>query len=290
MCGDAALPPRPQTPSSLQGSRHAAVPDKVSGAGMGHESGAAPQPFAPSQVRNIESRWTVQGHDLLTSTNDEARVQAQHGAPDGTTVWARAQTAGRGRRGRGWSSPKGNLHMSVVLRGVGPRAPQVGFAAALAVADAVDEVCGPARARLKWPNDVLLDGGKLAGLLLEVEQTPEGVATILGIGVNLRHFPLDAGYLATSLHVHGHEIMPEAMLAIVLRALGARLDQWVSRGFNEVRLGWLTRGHRNGDELKINAQGRQIVGTFLDLDDDGSLLALVDDIVERFTAAEIVSY
>ncbi len=241
-------------------------------------------------MRDIAPCWTVRSHDLLGSTNDEASGQALQGAPDRTVVWARAQTAGRGRRGRTWASPEGNLHVSVVLRDVGPTAPQLGFVAALAVADAVDEVCGTARARLKWPNDVLLDGAKLAGLLLEVEQTPQGVATILGIGVNVRHFPLDASYPATSLRAQGFEVSVDAMLAYVLTTLGSRLDQWMREGFDRVRSEWALRGHRRGDWLKINAPlGRQVSGRFADLDNDGSLLALVDGAVERFSAAEIVT-
>ena len=241
-------------------------------------------------MRDIAPCWTVWSHDLLGSTNDEARDRALQGAPDRTVVWARTQTAGRGRRGRTWASPEGNLHVSVVLRNVGPTAPQLGFVAALAVADAMDEVCGSARARLKWPNDVLLDGAKLAGLLLEVEQTPHGVATILGIGVNVRHFPLDASYPATSLRAHGFGVSVDAMVAHVLATLGSRLDQWIREGFDRVRSEWALRGHRRGDALRINAPlGRDVSGRFAGLDDDGSLLALIDGVVERFSAAEIVT-
>ena len=234
-------------------------------------------------------RWTVQVYDVLGSTNDVARDLARQGAPDGTIVWARAQSAGRGRRGRSWSSPEGNLPMSVVLRGLGPEVPQLGFVAALAVADAADALCCAPRTRLKWPNDVLLDDAKLAGLLLEVEQTLDGAVTILGIGVNVRHFPSDAGYAATSLRAQDIEVTPEAMLASILHAFDARWLQWTRDGFGRVRSEWEARGPRRGDSLRLRTLGRELVGSFVGLDSDGSLLAVVDGVVERFTAAEIVS-
>ena len=213
----------------------------------------------------------------------------REGAPDGTTVWARAQTAGRGRRGRTWSSPEGNLYMSVVLSCVQSTASQLGFVAALAVADAVDEAFGQARARLKWPNDVMLDGAKLAGLLLEVEQAADGTVVVLGIGVNLRHFPAEAGFRATSLRAHGVEMAAEAMLERVLRWLDVRLDEWHESGFEWIRTEWAKRGHRRGDALRVSAARGRLDATFVGLDQDGSLLTLVNGQAERFTSAEILS-
>ena len=242
-----------------------------------------------AQRRCVAPHWTVWAYDVLGSTNDVARDLARQGAPDGTTVWARAQTSGRGRRGRTWSSPEGNLPMSVVLRGLGPEVPQLGFVAALAVADAVDILCGAARARLKWPNDVLLDGAKLAGLLLEVEQTSQGAVTILGIGLNLRHVPFDAAYEATSLHMHGVEIAPEAMLASILHALSERWRQWTGEGFDSIRADWEVRGPRHSDKLTLRVLNQTLEGLFVGLDKDGSLLVLVGDVIERHTAAEIIT-
>ena len=179
--------------------------------------------------------------------------------------------------------------MSVVLGCAQAIAPQLGFVAALAVADAVDEACGQARARLKWPNDVMLDGAKLAGLLLEVEQAAHDTAVVLGIGVNLRHFPDDAGYRATSLQAHGVTVAVETMLRRVLHWLGARLDEWRGDGFGRVLAEWAKRGHQRGDALRIGAAGNRCDAIFVELDQDGSLVTLVNGQVERFTAAEILS-
>lgn len=288
---DIALAQASRTLFPPDGDRPTADPDEgVQGQAGTSPGGSIETEWAvAARACSIAPCWIVQAHDLLGSTNDEALDQARQGAPDGTVIWARAQTAGRGRRGRTWSSPEGNLYLSVVLRDVGPATPQLGFVAALAVADAVDKMCGTARARLKWPNDVLLDGAKLAGLLLEMEQTSHGVATVLGIGVNLRHFPPDAAYPATSLRAHCVEASVDAMLAHVLTAFGSRRDQWVNEGFDRIRSEWALRGHRRGEGLKLKVLGREMTGEFVGLDADGSLLAQIAGKIERFSATEIMS-
>ena len=134
--------------------------------------------------------WRLVALDSVGSTNDEAARLADAGAPEGTVVWAREQTGGRGRRGRAWASPVGNLYTSTILRPDCPaaRAAELGFVSALAVADIVP----PGRAvRVKWPNDVLVDGGKIAGILLEsaIAQTGAVQHVIAGIGINVGFAP-----------------------------------------------------------------------------------------------------
>ena len=264
-----------------------AVPSIAPLSPPGHDgvgrAGSGPEALRP--VADAGPIWAVHAHDRLGSTSDEARRLAQDGAPDGTTVWARVQTAGRGRRGRAWASPDGNLHMSVVLHCGEGLAPQLGFVAALAVADAVDTVCGSARARLKWPNDVLLEGAKLAGLLLEVEYG----AVVLGIGVNLQHVPSEVRQSATSLHACGVDVATEVMLDLVLRSLQVRLQAWRDAGFTATLAAWSERGHHRGDPLRVSVGQRQVEASFVGLDRDGSLLARVDGVVERFTSAEVLS-
>ena len=134
--------------------------------------------------------WRLVALDSVGSTNDEAARLADAAAAEGTVVWAREQTGGRGRRGRSWASPVGNLYTSTILRPDCPaaRAAELGFAAALAVADIVP--AGHA-VRVKWPNDVLVDGGKVAGILLEsaIAQTGAVQHVIAGIGINVGFAP-----------------------------------------------------------------------------------------------------
>ena len=142
------------------------------------------------------------------STNDEAKRLAAEGAADGTLIWADSQTAGRGRRGRLWQSPPGNLYVSIILRPGLPvaRLGQVGFAAALAIVETAASLLPPsAVVCCKWPNDVLIDGRKTAGLLLETDSLADGSAAwlVLGVGINIAGHPADTEYPATSFAAAG---------------------------------------------------------------------------------------
>src|SRR5437588_611372 len=130
--------------------------------------------------------------DSIGSTNEEAKRLARAGAADKTLVWARTQTAGRGRGGRSWVSPAGNLYLSLILRETCPpaRAAELGFAAAVALAAALDRLAPGLDLAFKWPNDVLLGGRKLAGILIEAESAAAAVDwLVLGLGVNVRPAP-----------------------------------------------------------------------------------------------------
>ena len=171
-------------------------------------------------------------YDTIGSTNDAAKALARAGAAEGTLVWAGEQTAGRGRRGRGWVSPPGNLYLSLIMRpAVAPaRAAQLGFVAALALAEGVGALCGPAlEIRCKWPNDILVAGRKLAGILLESEIT-DGDAidfVVIGTGTNLASQPSGVEYPATSLAEQGFPGVASgaasASLCPAVRFLGANL-------------------------------------------------------------------
>src|SRR5215813_8228038 len=140
--------------------------------------------------------------DMIASTNSEALAYARAGEQGPLWITARAQTAGRGRRGRTWVSEPGNLYGTLLLTDPAPpeRAAQLSFVAALATHDAVS-ACAPAlggRLTFKWPNDVLLDGAKLAGILIEAEGT-RPLLVAVGIGVNCRHHPAATESLAIDL-------------------------------------------------------------------------------------------
>src|SRR6202008_1532112 len=141
------------------------------------------------------------------------------------------QTAGRGRRGRAWTSPAGNLCATLLLKDPGPAAvaPQLSFVAALAVHDAVLARVGQhaLALMLKWPNDVLCNGAKLAGILIEGEALPGGpLAVVIGIGVNCAHHPADTAYPATNLAAAGALIAPESLAPALVAAMAQRLAEW----------------------------------------------------------------
>jgi BirA family transcriptional regulator, biotin operon repressor / biotin---[acetyl-CoA-carboxylase] ligase len=214
--------------------------------------------------------WTLVALASVGSTNDEAARLADAGAPEGTVVWSREQTGGRGRRGRHWASPVGNLYTSTILRPdcAAPRAAELGFVAALAVADIV-----PAgrQVRLKWPNDVLVDGGKIAGILLEsaVGQGGQVDHVVAGIGLNVGFAPQlpEMRYPSAAL---GGSV--EAALERLTAALAARLAQWRRDGFETVRAAWLGRAGPIGAEVDVRLGDELVRGRFAGLDRQGALL------------------
>lgn len=234
-------------------------------------------------------------YDSLGSTSDEAKRLAATGAPAWTVVWARRQTAGRGRRGRHWESPVGNLYASIVLRPDCPPATavQLGFVAALAVADAITPVLDDARRLvLKWPNDVLLDGRKVTGILPETGVSgATGVDwVVLGIGINVTNYPPEAqlaGREATSLAAAGLTCSVDALLPALLRGLMAEVQSWQDGGFGPVRAAWLKRAVPVGTEISVRLPEGPVAGRFGGLDDTGALV-LQSDVGERLlTAGEV---
>jgi BirA family transcriptional regulator, biotin operon repressor / biotin---[acetyl-CoA-carboxylase] ligase len=232
--------------------------------------------------------FDIRHYDSIGSTNDEAMRRAHDGAAHGTVVCAREQTAGRGRVARRWHSPAGNLHASILLRTDLPpgRIPQLSLVAALAVADAADAFLpGDVRAELKWPNDVLVRGAKLAGILIESADA----TAVIGIGMNIAHAPPDAPYPVTTLAAGGAETLePAAVLQVLLQALDHRFSDWRDHGLATVRTDWLARAHPVGSPLRLWVGDRSIQGRFADLAHDGALVLETADGLERFVAGEVL--
>ena len=209
------------------------------------------------------------------STQDLVRAAARAGAPAGHLVAAGEQTAGRGRQGRRWEAPPGGaLLASILLR---PRASAEGvpLAAGLAVTDAIAHL--GVDARLKWPNDVLAGGGKLAGILAEVEPAAPGpgVAVVLGIGVNLRIDAFPEGVAGASLHrllAPSPPPTPEELLAVLLPALAARLRALEGGGIGALLPDWRARAVGLGGPVVAETPGGRVEGRAVDIDADGALL------------------
>ena len=223
-------------------------------------------------------------HDVLGSTQDEARQLAAEGAPHGYLVWAGEQTGGRGRMARRWVSPAASgLWFSIVLRPGLPAARMAALPLAVgaAVASAL-EVEAPGRVRLKWPNDVLLDGGKLGGILVEGQVT-EGLLeyAVVGVGINLVRprggFETGIRSIATAL-ADATEVTPAParMLAALLAALEAAYDRLVARGPGAARERWLQLSDTLGRDVVAHAGGEEVVGRAIDLDPDGGLVLETD--------------
>jgi BirA family biotin operon repressor/biotin-[acetyl-CoA-carboxylase] ligase len=234
--------------------------------------------------------YDVRRHDSIGSTNDEALRLAREGAAHGTVVCAREQLAGRGRQGRQWHSPVGNLYVSILLRpDVAPgQAATLSFVTALAVADTVDAFLpGGMHAVLKWPNDVLVQGAKIAGILLEYADA----AVVVGIGLNIEHTPTGTPYAVTSVRqVIGLTNTPTAttLLQPLLDAFARRYCTWQHHGFAATRTAWLARAHPAGTPLRVTLGNGQIDGRFSDLAKDGALIIETPMGQRHIIAGEVV--
>lgn len=235
--------------------------------------------------------------ELTASTNADAFRLAEDGAIEGTVVLADSQSGGKGRRGRVWSSPAGvNLYCSVVLRpAIMPHeAPQLTFLSAVAVARAI-ELTTKLTPEIKWPNDLLVSGKKVAGLLNEMSAETDGINfVILGIGVNLNmtadQFPDDLRHPATSILLEsGVRIDRSRFAGIMLNELDRLYAAFLAHGFGPVREEWQRRCNASGRQVQVSDSGTECTGgRFIGIDSDGALLLRSDDeVLHRITCGDV---
>lgn len=237
----------------------------------------ASSPAAPWAGVRLPAFFHLHGHGLIDSTNLEAKRLAAAGAPAGTLVVATSQSAGRGRQGRSWESPTGNLYASLVLHpaGAAARAAQLSFVAALALADAVAGLLGGgADLSLKWPNDVLVSGRKICGILLESGSgTAKDRWIVAGAGLNVASHPQIAGRATTSLAAEGGTgVSARDALEAYANCFLDWLTTWEQQGFAPVRAAWKDRSHGLGEPLEVRLPQETLRGRFADLDGDGALV------------------
>ena len=235
--------------------------------------------------------WRLEHHTSLPSTMDRARALAGEGDPGNLVVWADEQTAGRGRQGRGWQSPPGNLYATLLLR---PEqspaaAARLGFVAGLAMAAAAAAWLPNERVSLKWPNDLMVDGRKCAGILLEASGGIERLDwLLLGSGVNLATHPEGLEYPVISFAKAGASVLPAALLERYLEQFENYRKALKKDGFSAIREIWLQRAQGLGRPLTARLPGTTLSGTFRDLDLDGALvLEEPSGARRRITAADV---
>ncbi len=230
-------------------------------------------------------------YETLGSTNAEALARARSGERGALWISARTQDAGRGRRGSAWTSTPGNLFATLLLGDPSPPplAPQLSFVAALALHDAVAECAaqvGPLL-KVKWPNDLLLGGAKLAGILIEGESAP-AFAVVIGFGVNCATHPDNTPYPATDLAAAGALVGPASLLAALAQAMPRRLVQWArGDGFAGIRADWLKRAAGLGQDIRVRLPEREFSGRFEGLDDAGHLVVRGPAGLVTVTAGEV---
>jgi BirA family biotin operon repressor/biotin-[acetyl-CoA-carboxylase] ligase len=239
----------------------------------------------PSGYRHIH-------FESIGSTNDEARRLAAFGQTGPLWITADEQTAGRGRRGRVWVSPKGNLMSTLLLH---PRRPavecaQLSFVSAIAVADTVAHFAPEADVKVKWPNDVLADGRKISGILLESTGAGgEPYFLAIGIGINLAHFPPDTEFPATALAALGVPAPPSSEALGQLAAHFAKwYDIWRGQGFPPIRDAWLARAANLGGRIRARLTNEETSGVLEGIDETGALLLReTPDRLRTIAAAEV---
>ena len=251
---------------------------------------------ADSVTPHLQTRWLGRAMHCfaeLDSTNITARELAAGGAADGTVVIADAQRAGRGRLGRTWASPAGkNLYLSALLRCDLPmeRLSQISLLSGVAAGETVRGWCA---AEIKWPNDVLVDGRKVVGILAEMDGAGAQRAVIVGIGVNLNatleDFPPELRDKVGSLRLaSGKPVDRPQFAACLLNNLEVRYEQWRRDGFAPIAAAWRAMTPLIGRNIRVQEPGQVVEGTVIDIGDDGALrLRLEDGREHRVVAGDV---
>lgn len=235
-------------------------------------------------------------YDVVDSTNEEAKRLAEGGGSHGAVIWAKRQTHGRGRMGREWVSHEGNLYVSVLL--MPPCdiaiACQLSFVAAVAALEALAPIV-PDRSLLscKWPNDILYDGRKLGGILLESFHAPhpdrpgiERLCVVVGVGINVDNFPDQTPYPAISLKSSGVEIISaKIVLSRFVHHFIEQYDLWRTKGFAPIRKLWLTHAHGMAQEIEVRLPDETLTGTFKGIDAEGHLMLSLPGRKKRLISA-----
>lgn len=248
--------------------------------------------LAPSA---IEDGYRLEAHESVTSTNALALARAHGGDPGNLWIVSKHQTGGRGRRGRPWETPVGNLAATMLLvdRLDPATAATLGFVAGLSLSDALAATVSNAqvsvaldgssgaghRFELKWPNDVLADGAKLSGILLESTMLADGrIAVAVGIGVNVVAYPPDLPYPATSLAALGSTVDAEGLFFAMSGAWVDNMRLWdAGRGLPAIRERWLARAAGRGSRVAVRVDGRVASGIFETIDEACRLVIREDD-------------
>lgn len=212
-------------------------------------------------------KFDIRYYDSVGSTMDIARDEAMNGAAEGLVIQAGEQVTGRGRRGNQWASPKGNLYQSILLRPKASREQwgQLSFvvAVALAIGTLKCECPQGTVIELKWPNDVMVNGQKLAGILIEAGDD----YVIVGTGVNIAHAPEDRAKIQDLFDYSVNDFRD-----VFLSTLNTYYDQWQTEGFKPIQSLWLERAYRLGEPIQARLPNMIYEGVFEDIDSDGNLL------------------
>ncbi len=233
--------------------------------------------------------WRVQVLGTTPSTQDVVSGLADTGEPEGLAVQALQQTKGRGRHGNTWSAPMGNLYISKLLRPTcrADKAGQLAFVTAVALSDAMGEVMEEGHVKtLKWPNDILIDGKKTSGILLESKLDKHGRIDYIVVGTGVNIFAPPEGKIGLD-SVKKERLAVNTFRDLFLDKLHTRYMSWQDEGFGQIREDWLKQAHGLGQDMSIRLPEIAYRGVFEGIDENGTLIATVDGQRRAFTAGEV---
>lgn len=228
----------------------------------------------------MKSSFNLIYKPITVSTNDDAKEMALQGVQTNVVIWAGQQTKGRGRRSRDWYSPEGNLYLSVLIPHIDDfkKAPDISFVACNALVDCLRNLLPKEchdDVKVKWPNDILFKEKKIAGILLESADGPSGKSAylIVGVGINLKFFPKDCPYKATSLLEEGYGFLePKEILDDFCFCFFQALSIWYQKGFQPIRERWLENVKGLDQLLEVRLENINLTGYFRGLSEKGALL------------------
>lgn len=217
----------------------------------------------------------------IDSTNKEAIRKIENGAPTGLWVTSEEQTDGRGRAGREWVSKPGNLYCSLIYN-TGKdlfTSSQLSFVTSLAVHDTITEFLNVGDIKCKWPNDVLVMGKKICGILLETTSNEDDqIFMVIGIGINIEHHPELTMYEATHINEHSNNKFSHVdVFSILAQKMAFWLNTWQVGGFSRIRQVWLENSKGIGEVITVKSGNEEFVGRFVDLDGNGALKLKTDE-------------
>lgn len=226
------------------------------------------------------------------STNAEALSLAREGDPGRLWLTADRQLAGRGRSGRSWVSEPGNLYASLLLLDPAPmsRLGTLPLMVATGVHRTIERVLAGTghRVEIKWPNDILVDGAKICGILVETASVGHGLAVVIGCGINCAHHPADTLYPTTDLAALGVALAPQALFPRLVEGMDEALLEWKrGDGFGAIRAYWRAASRGLGAPIEVDTGGSRLSGLFEDIDEDGHLVLRVEGVRRRISAGDL---
>ncbi len=227
----------------------------------------------------------------IDSTNKEAIRKLEQGDASGLWITSSEQTLGRGRSGRDWVSKPGNLYCSLIQK-VGDdiqKSAQLSFVASLAVRDTICEFVESDLVKCKWPNDILISGKKISGILLESYQDKQGWNyMIIGIGINVAHHPDKMLYDATHINEQVEHIFSHVDVFFILtHKMSKRIGGWQKNGFDHIRSCWLDHASALGERISVRLPNEQFEGRFVDLDASGALMLDMDGEIKHIHSGDV---